>query len=87
MEGAKSRAKTVKEQTRFCETNFCFEIPAVFPHPYGNFKTNMRFTETNPFLYCLSSRGKEKLEQLPCEHFLQRFKISCAFLSAKQVGE
>ena len=21
----------------------------------GNFKTNMRFTETNPFLYCLSS--------------------------------
>ena len=38
-----------------------FEIAALFPSPTrqgekgGNFKTSMRFTETNPFLYCLSS--------------------------------
>ena len=30
------------------------------------------------------SRGKEKLEQLPCEHFLQDFEISRSFLRAKQ---
>ena len=32
-------------------------------------------------------RGKEKLELLPFEHFLQGFEISRAFLRAKQVGE
>ena len=30
---------------------------------------------------------KEKLEQLPCEQFLQAFEISRSFLHAKQVGE
>ena len=33
------------------------------------------------------TRGKEKLEQLPCEHFLQAFEIYRALLRAKQVGE
>ena len=32
-------------------------------------------------------RGKEKLEQLPCEQFLQAFEIYRALLRAKQVGE
>ena len=32
-------------------------------------------------------RVKEKLEQLPCEQFLQVFEISHSFLRAKQVGE
>ena len=32
-------------------------------------------------------RVKVKLEQLPCEQFLQAFKIYCALLCAKQVGE
>ena len=30
---------------------------------------------------------KEKLEQLPCEQFLQAFEISRSFLRAKKVGE
>ena len=30
---------------------------------------------------------KAKLEQLPCEHFLQAFEIYHALLRAKQVGE
>ena len=30
---------------------------------------------------------KEKLEQLPCEQFLQVFEIFRSFLRAKQVGE
>ena len=33
------------------------------------------------------SRGKEQLEQLPCEQFLQAFEIYCALLRAKQVRE
>ena len=33
------------------------------------------------------TKGKEKLEQLPCEQFRQCFKISRAFLRAKQVGQ
>ena len=33
------------------------------------------------------AREKEKSEQLPHEQFLQGFKISRAFLRAKQVGE
>ena len=33
------------------------------------------------------SRGKEQLEQLPCEQFLQAFEIYRALLRAKQVGE
>ena len=32
-------------------------------------------------------RGKEKLEYLPCEHFLQGFEIQSAFCRAEQVGE
>ena len=32
-------------------------------------------------------RGKEKLEQLPCEQFLQAFEIYHALLRAKHVGE
>ena len=36
---------------------------------------------------CISIREKEKLEQLPCEQFLQVFEISRSFLRAKQVGE
>ena len=34
-----------------------------------------------------AARVKEKLEQLPCEQFLQAFEISRSFLRAKQVGE
>ena len=33
------------------------------------------------------TRGKEKLEKLPCEQSLQAFEIYCALLRAKQVGE
>ena len=33
------------------------------------------------------SRGKLKLEQLPCEQFLKRFFIFRAFFRGKQVGE
>ena len=33
----------------------------------------------------LNIRGKEKLEQLPCEQFLQAFEIYRALLRAKQV--
>ena len=32
-------------------------------------------------------RGKEKLEELPCEQFLQGFEISRSFVRAKQVGQ
>ena len=32
-------------------------------------------------------RGKEKLEELPCEQFLQGFEIFCSFVRAKQVGQ
>ena len=32
-------------------------------------------------------RVKEKIEQLPCEHFLQAFEIYRAFLRAEQMGE
>ena len=58
---ANTRANTIKERTRFCEKHACFEIVSFFPSPTrqgkkgGNFKTIMRFTETNPLLYCLSS--------------------------------
>ena len=58
---SETRAKTIYERIRFCEKYVCFEIAALFPSPWmwekegGNFKTNMRFTETSPFLYCLSS--------------------------------
>ena len=31
--------------------------------------------------------GKEKLEELPCEQFLQGFEISRFFVRAKQVGQ
>ena len=40
---------------------FVLKLPPLYSSPTrqgekgGNFKTNMRFTETNPFLYCLSS--------------------------------
>ena len=37
-------------------------------------------------IFCYT-RGKEKLEQLPCEQFLQCFEISRAFHSGKQVRE
>ena len=30
------------------------------------------------------AKGKERLEQLPCEQFLQDFEISRSFLRAKQ---
>ena len=33
------------------------------------------------------TRGNEKLEQLPCEQFLQAFEIYSTLLRAKQVGE
>ena len=35
----------------------------------------------------MNTRENEKLEQLPCELFLQGFEIFLAFLRAKQVGE
>ena len=35
----------------------------------------------------IRGRVKKKLEQLPCEHFLQAFGIYRALLRAKQVGE
>ena len=38
------------------------------------------------FLF-LQARGKEKLEYLPCEHFLQGFEIYRPFFRAEQVGE
>ena len=56
-----TRANTIQEWTRFCEKHVCFEIAALSPSPTrqgkkgGNFKTSMRFTETNLFLHCLSS--------------------------------
>ena len=34
-----------------------------------------------------STRGKEKLEQMACEQFLQCFECYRAFLRMKQVGE
>ena len=34
-----------------------------------------------------TSRGKEKLEQLPCERFLQDFDFSRAFFSPVSYGE
>ena len=33
------------------------------------------------------TRGKSKLEQLPCEHFLKQMKISRAFLPIVSHGE
>ena len=39
------------------------------------------------FLTTASTRGKEKLEQLPCEQFLQAFKIYRALLRSKKMGE
>ena len=56
-----TRAKNIQERILFCETHASFEIAVLFPLPCrwgekgGNFKTNMFFTEANPFLYCLSS--------------------------------
>ena len=34
----------------------------------------------------MQARGKEKLEQLPCERFLQEFEFSRAFLSPVSHG-
>ena len=39
------------------------------------------------FLRKICSRVKEKLDQLPCDQFLQVLEISRSFLRAKQVGE
>ena len=35
---------------------FVLKLPPFIPNLHGNFKASMRFTETNPFLYCLSSK-------------------------------
>ena len=33
------------------------------------------------------TKGKEKIEQLPFEQFLQRFEVFSGFLRVKQLGE
>ena len=47
---------------------FVFKLPPFFPHLHdkqgkkgGNLKTSLRFTETIPLLYCLSSNANEAL--------------------------
>ena len=46
------------------KNKFVLKLPPFSPHLHGkgkkgaNFKTSMRFTETNPLLYCLSSNNR-----------------------------
>ena len=73
----------------FCEKHVCFEIAALFPSPTrqgkkgGNFKTSMRFTETNPFLYCLSS-SLEVTKLITCPNsFLKYLRSNILMLNTK----
>ena len=43
----------------------------------------LKHSEARLFLNCLGSRVKEKIEQLPCEQFLQAFEIYRSFLRVK----
>ena len=66
--------------------NVNFEIAALFPSPFsrvkkgGNFKTSIHLDSVESFLYYLSSRGKENLEQPSCEQIPVANSISfCNF--------
>ena len=80
-------------QSACCAFLFKFHIFAI----YGKFATfSVIYKRLKPWLifkiskcsqFSTHIRGKEKLEQLPCEKFLHAFEIYRALLRAKQVGE
>ena len=82
------KSDEIFDTQKFCSQNFVGSYLRKYLSHKNDSITNKKFGQLSFKRHNKQlSRGKTKLEQLPCEQFLQAFEFYRAFLRAKQVGE